>query len=74
MWAAEGSSGRERAPLDVRRRLAGILSSAGHTAVLMEDVPDLPGEGMVEKFVRILGDRVTEVLLYWPPEAKMQTT
>lgn len=74
MWAAERSTERERAPLEVRRRLAGILMAAGHTAILMEDVADLPGEGMVEKFVRILSDRVTEVLLYWPPKAKMQTT
>jgi hypothetical protein len=58
----------------MRRRLAGILSRGGHTVVLMEDVADLPGEGMVEKFVRILRDGITEVLLYWPPKAKMQTT
>lgn len=74
MWAAERTSQPERAPIDVRRRLAQILKGGGHSVVLMEDVPDLPGEGMVEKFVRILSDGVTEVLLYWPQKAKMQTT
>ncbi len=74
MWAAEKTSRPERAPIEVRRRLAQILKEGGHSTVLMEDVPDLPGEGMVEKFVRILSDGVTEVLLYWPPRAKMQTT
>jgi len=74
MWAGEGISRHDRAPIEVRRRLAGILTEGGHSVVLMEDVPDLPGEGMVEKFVRILRDGVTEIVLYWPPEAKMQTT
>lgn len=74
MWAAEKTSPPERAPIEVRRRLAQILREVGHSVVLMEEVPDLPGEGMVEKFVRILEDGVTEVLLYWPPKAKMQTT
>lgn len=74
MWTAPGPSLPERAPIEVRRRLARILKGGGHSVVLMEDVPDLPGEGMVEKFTRILTDGVTEILLYWPPRAKMQTT
>ncbi len=40
----------------------------------MEDDPDRDGEGMVEKFERLLRSGVTDVLLYWPPLAKMQTT
>jgi hypothetical protein len=74
MWTAEKTSRPERAPIEVRRRLGQILKEAGHSVVLMEDVPDQPGEGMVEKLVRILSNDVNEVLLYWPPKAKMQTT
>lgn len=74
MWAAETASQPGIPPIEVRRRLARILIEGGHAAILMEDVPDLPGEGLVEKFVRILGNGVTDVLLYWPPQAKMQTT
>lgn len=74
MWAADIFSPPETAPMEVRRRLAEILKRGGHSVILMEDDPDREGEGMVEKFKRLLRCGVTDVLLYWPPMAKMQTT
>ncbi len=46
----------------------------GHGVVLMEDDPDCEGEDLIAKFDRLLRQRVTDVVLYWPPQAKMQTT
>ena len=74
MWAAEKPSPAEPAPLEVRRRLARILRKSGHTVILMEDEPDRTAEDLIQKFDRLLANKVTDVLLYWPPLAKMQTT
>jgi hypothetical protein len=60
--------------MQVRRQLAKILENAGHNVILMEDEPDLVGEDMIQKFDRLLRRNVTEVVAYWPPLAKMQTT
>lgn len=60
--------------MKVRRDLAVILRSSGHRVILMEDEPDRAAEDMIEKFERLLRNKVTDVLLYWPPLAKMQTT
>lgn len=40
----------------------------------MEDDPDRDGEDLIEKFDRLLRHKATDVVLYWPPLAKMQTT
>jgi hypothetical protein len=40
----------------------------------MEDDPDREEEDLVDKFDRLLRQAVTDVVLYWPPVAKMQTT
>jgi hypothetical protein len=72
MWSPDKVA--SRSPMDVRRRLARILGASGHRVVLMEDAPDVSGEDMIQKFDRLLRDRVTDVVLYWPAQAKMQTT
>lgn len=74
MWAAEEAERSGSAPMAVRRRLAAILGAGGHRAFLMEDDPDRVDEDLIEKFDRLLRGGVTDVLLYWPPLAKMQTT
>lgn len=74
MWAAENPARPEPPPMATRRRLAAILHAAGHRAFLMEDDPDREGEDLIRKFDRLLRGGVTDVLLYWPPQAKMQTT
>jgi hypothetical protein len=73
-WADEKASPADASPMAVRRRLARILKRSGHAVVLMEDETDRPGEDMIQKFDRLLRNKVTDVLLYWPPLAKMQTT
>lgn len=40
----------------------------------MEDDPDRQGEDLIQKFDRLLRGRITDVVIYWPPLAKMQTT
>ncbi len=46
----------------------------GHEVILMEDQADRKGEDMIQKFDRLLRSRITDVVMYWPPAAKMQTT
>ena len=74
MWATEDSSHPQASPMAVRRRVAAILAAGGHRVFLMEDDPDRAGEDLIQKFDRLLQSGVTDVLLYWPPLAKMQTT
>ena len=74
MWAAEEAERSKLPPMVVRRRLAAILGEGGHRAFLMEDDPDRLGEDLIQKFDRLLRGGVTDVLLYWPPLARMQTT
>jgi hypothetical protein len=66
--------GQSRSPMDVRRHLAAIFVADGHDLVLMEDEKDEPGEDMVDKFDRLLHRGVTDIVVYWPAQAKMQTT
>jgi len=40
----------------------------------MEEEHDVPGEDLVEKFDRLLRRSITDIVIYWPPHAKMQTT
>lgn len=74
MWDSNKRSASGPAPLQIRRKMARILVDHGHGVTLMEADPDRSGEDLIEKFDRLLRDRVTDVLLYWPPMAKMQTT
>lgn len=74
MWGPEKGAPAKPSPMEVRRELAKILSGGGHRVILMEDEPDRKGEDMIQKFDRLLRGRVTDVVLYWPPMAKMQTT
>ena len=61
-------------PLSIRRKLAKILRGNGHRVIIMEDVSDRAGEDLINKFDRLLRNKVTDVVFYWPPKAKMQTT
>lgn len=71
----ENDRGRSHTPWDIRLRIADILSKR-HTAYLMEDVQTAKNDrDLTDKFLRILDERKTShVLLYWPRDAKMQTT
>lgn len=40
----------------------------------MEEVPDVDGETILQKFDRLLRQGVTHVVVFWPPLAKMATT
>lgn len=62
------------APMQVRRDLAEVFRGHGHTVILMEDDPDRQREDLIRKFDRLLQSGVTDIVLYWPPRAKMQTT
>lgn len=60
--------------MEIRREIAKALVAGGHRVLLMEDEADRKGEDMIQKFDRLLRSKVTDVVLYWPPLAKMQTT
>jgi len=65
----------ETVPMQVRRELAEMFRQGGHKVILMEDEPDKVGEDLVRKFYRlVLETGVTDIVVYWPPGAKMQTT
>lgn len=74
MWDPAKGSAADPAPMQVRRDLAEVFRGHGHTVILMEDDPDRQGEDLIQKFDRLLQSGVTDVVLYWPPRAKMQTT
>lgn len=74
MWVGEKRVPSDPAPLLIRRSLAKTFRAHGHHVVLMEDDSDREGEDLIEKFDRLLRHKVTDVVLYWPPLAKMQTT
>jgi hypothetical protein len=61
-------------PMRVRREIAVALRGDGHIVILMEDDPERPEEDLISKFDRLLRQGVTDVVVYWPPAAKMQTT
>jgi hypothetical protein len=73
MWDSARRQASDPAPLQVRRDLAKIFTH-DHRVILMEDDPDREGEDLIQKFDRLLRHKVTDVVLYWPPAAKMQTT
>lgn len=74
MWDGGKRNTSNPSPFLVRRSLAKTVESHGHHVVLMEDDSERDGEDMIEKFDRLLRHKVTDVVLYWPPAAKMQTT
>lgn len=74
MWDPAKGSSPAQSPMEVRRLMAKIIEKAGHKVILMEDDPDRKGEDMIQKFDRLLRQDVTDVVAYWPPLAKMQTT
>lgn len=74
-WA-EGKRGRRRkSPLDHRHEIARLLSKMGHKVLLMEQQEDRIDEDLVGKFGRIIDKAgLTDIVVYWPWGAKMQTT
>ncbi|MHB8584532.1 MAG: hypothetical protein ACYDDF_01650 [Thermoplasmatota archaeon] len=73
-WDPTRGPAPKQSPMEVRRALQTILAR-DHVVFLMEDTPDRAGEDLVDKFDRLIRDReVTDILVYWPPRAKMQTT
>lgn len=74
MWDPAKGTASGHTPMQVRRNLAKILGDADHEVILMEDDPDRKDEDMIQKFDRLLRHGVTDVVIYWPPLAKMQTT
>ncbi len=74
MWGPEKGASGKPSPMDVRRGIAKALTVGGHRVILMEDEPDQKDEDMIQKFDRLLRSKVTDVVFYWPPLAKMQTS
>ena len=74
VWDPAKRGAADPSPMQVRRSIEKALKAHGHKVILMEDDPDRPGEDYIQKFERLLRNHVTDVVLYWPPQAKMQTT
>lgn len=74
MWGPEKGASAKPSPMEMRREIAKLLAAGGHRVILMEDEADRKGEDMIQKFDRLLRSKVTDIVLYWPPLAKMQTT
>ncbi len=65
----------EKALLRVRQELADIFREGSQHAFLMEEQPDRKGEDIVDKFYRLVEENaVSDIVVYWPDGAKMQTT
>lgn len=73
-WVPEKSAVKNLSPMEIRRSIAKTLRNDGHPVILMEDEADNKDEDMIQKFGRLLRRKVTDVIIYWPPLAKMQTT
>lgn len=73
-WDPLKKTPTEPDPMEVRRKIARQLRGGGHEVILMEVDPDREGEDLIQKFDRLLRQDVTDVIVYWPPSAKMQTT
>ncbi len=74
-WDPQRGPPPKRTPMDVRREIEQLLEDAGHHVILMEDIDDRQGEDLIEKFDRILQTKgITDLVVYWPAGAKMQTT
>ncbi len=73
MWGPDKGATTDT-PIAIRREMARILREGGHQAILIEDDADRECEDIIRKFDRLLRSSVTDVVLYWPPLARMQTT
>lgn len=74
-WQPADAAVAVPSPRRVRETICATLRARRHDAFLMEGEPDVPGEDLVDKFERLLHERgTTDILLYWPPRAKMATT
>lgn len=65
----------ESTPLEIRQRLVELLSEH-HDAYILEPLTDDASDrDLTDKFYRTLRDRMTtDIVLFWPLGAKMQTT
>lgn len=74
-WDPQRGEPPKHTPMEARRQIEELLEAEGHHVILMEDVEDERGEDLIEKFDRILQSKgVTDIVVYWPAGAKMQTT
>lgn len=74
-WDPARGKSRGVTPRAVRETICETLRAHDHGAFLMEERPDPPGRDMVGKFEHLLvSERVSDILVYWPARAKMQTT
>lgn len=61
--------------MEERRIIAHLLRTQGHSVLIMEDIKDRMEEDLIDKFDRILRTKqITDIVVYWPANAKMQTT
>lgn len=74
LWKTPSSELVVSGPMRVRKRIAQSWRRDGHRVILMEETPDVKGDRFIDKFDRLLHANVTNVVMYWPPLAKMQTT
>lgn len=74
LWRPDKGAPSDPTPMQARREIAEILRGDGHHVLLMEDEPDREGEDLIQKFDRLLSQHLTDIIVYWPPLAKMQTT
>lgn len=74
-WDLQRGEPPKHTPMEARRQMEDLLEAEGHHVILMEDVEDKRDEDLIEKFDRILQTKgVTDIVVYWPAGAKMQTT
>lgn len=74
MWGPHKAKPSGGSPLKIRKEITKTLRKVGHRVILMEQQPDRKDEDLIQKFDRLLRDKITDIVLYWPPLAKMQTT
>lgn len=60
--------------LDVRLQIAEVWRKAGHTVIIMEKEDDIQGEDLHQKFDRLLRRDITDIAIYWPPNAETTST
>jgi hypothetical protein len=58
---------------DYRSALFKMLGAHGHDPIIMETVPDAPGETLRHKFLRLAAS-CDQAILIWPPQSAMATT
>jgi len=73
MWGPERASAGGPSPLAIRREMARVFSKDGHRLILMEGEKDRRGEDLIQKFDGLLRNRVTDIVLYWPILASLES-